>query len=103
VPRAERPVQRVSIDFWGPYRNGDNDVYYLSMTDDAMRFSWIFITDNRRFETVRDILSGWMQKQERELGMLSVNIRLDCDEPGKKVIKEIKSIIADIIVLVLLN
>ncbi|EED18964.1 gag/polymerase/env polyprotein, putative [Talaromyces stipitatus ATCC 10500] len=78
VPKVKKPLERVSVDFWGPYRKGEGkETYYLSITDDATRFSWIHITDNRRLETVQKILSRWMRRQERELGMLLVNIRLD--------------------------
>ncbi|KAL3712502.1 hypothetical protein TMatcc_001201 [Talaromyces marneffei ATCC 18224] len=78
VPKTKKPLERVSVDFWGPYRKGEGkEAYYLSITDDATRFSWIHITDNRRLETVQRILSRWMRRQERELGVFLVNIRLD--------------------------
>lgn len=78
VPKAKKRLERVSVDFWGPYRKGEGkEAYYLSITDNATRFSWIYMTDNRRLETVQRILSQWMRRQERELGMLLVNLRLD--------------------------
>jgi hypothetical protein len=51
--------------------------YYLSITDSFSRFSWIFITKDRRAETVIQLLERWMAKQERQLGHLLVSIRFD--------------------------
>ena len=73
IPREREPLRRVHVDFWGPFLGR----YFLSITDSATRFSWIFITDNRRTDTVIHILARWMARQERELGILVVNIRLD--------------------------
>ncbi|KAF7174279.1 hypothetical protein CNMCM6106_008468 [Aspergillus hiratsukae] len=73
IPKETEPLRLVYIDFWGPY----DGQYYLSITDSATRFSWVYITDNRRTETVIGILEKWMSREERELGTLLVNIRLD--------------------------
>jgi len=73
VPRETKPLRRVYIDFWGPYKGK----YYLSIVDDATGFSWIFILDNRRTETVIEVLEKWMVREERALATLLVDIRLD--------------------------
>ncbi|EED15089.1 conserved hypothetical protein [Talaromyces stipitatus ATCC 10500] len=73
VPKEKEPLKRVYIDFWGPYQGQ----YYLAIVDDATRFSWLYITDNRRTETVIEILEKWMAKEERILGKALINIRLD--------------------------
>jgi transposase InsO family protein len=73
VPKEKEPLQRVYIDFWGPYQGQ----YYLAIVDDATRFSWLYITDNRRTETVIETLERWMAREERVLGKALIDIRLD--------------------------
>lgn len=73
VPKEKEPLKRVYIDFWGPYQGQ----YYLAIVDDATRFSWLYITDNRRTETVIEILERWMAREERVLGKALIDIRLD--------------------------
>jgi transposase InsO family protein len=80
VPRASAPLRRVYMDFWGPYTRVPNKYrweYYLSLTDDHSRLSWIYLTRNRTAETVRGILELWLAKVERETGHLLITIRTD--------------------------
>ena len=80
VPRATRPLRRVYMDFWGPYKRASTKEgwkYYLSLTDNYSRFSWIFLTTDRLAETVRRILEQWLAKVERETGELLLTIRTD--------------------------
>ena len=80
VPRASKPLRRVYMDFWGPYTRVPNKYkweYYLSLTDDYSRISWIYLTGNRKVETVREILELWLAKVERETGHLLITIRTD--------------------------
>jgi hypothetical protein len=47
ILRATTPLERVFIDFWGPYSKGISRVsYYLLIVNNTTRFSWIYITDN---------------------------------------------------------
>ena len=80
VPRASEPLRRVYMDFWGPYTRVPNKYrweYYLSLTDDHSRLSWIYLTKDRKLETVREILELWLAKVERETGHLLITIRTD--------------------------
>jgi hypothetical protein len=40
-------LERVFMDFWGPYSKGIGGAsYYLSIVNNATRFSWIYMMDN---------------------------------------------------------
>jgi transposase InsO family protein len=68
------------MDFWGPYTRVPNKYrweYYLSLTNDHSRISWIYLTKNRKLETVREILKLWLAKAERETGHLLITICTD--------------------------
>ena len=44
VKRASYLLQQVYMDFWGPSRETMGDThYFLSLIDDCMRFSWLFM------------------------------------------------------------
>lgn len=78
VPRAKRPLQRVYMDFWGPNRDGAGDEkYYLSLIDDCTRFSWLFVTTDRKAENVIMILDIWSRAVERQAGQVLLVIRTD--------------------------
>lgn len=66
VPRANFPLSRVYMDFWGPYKEGVKEIrYYLSLVDDYSRFSSIYLTKDRKNDTVKEILEKWMKWAER--------------------------------------
>ena len=44
VKRASHLLQQVYMDFWGPSRETMGEThYFLSLIDDCMRFSWLFV------------------------------------------------------------
>ena len=78
VPRAKRPLQRVYMDFWGPYDEGiGEERYYLSLIDDCTRHSWVFIKKNRLSSSVQNTLEIWLRQVERETGKMLLVIRTD--------------------------
>jgi transposase InsO family protein len=80
VPRASRPLKRVYMDFWGPYNKAKTKEgwrYYLSLTDDHTRFSWIYLTKDREAATVQKTLETWLAQAEREKGVKLLIIRTD--------------------------
>jgi transposase InsO family protein len=78
VPRASRPLKRVYMDFWGLYSKAKTpERYYLSLTDDCTRFSWIYLTKDREAATVRATLEKWLALVEREKGVKLLVIRTD--------------------------
>ena len=83
VPRAAKPLQRIYVDFWGPYdRSGtipgaDDHKYYMSIVDDYSRYSWLYVTKDRTANTVRQTLETWLKKAERQTGEMLVVIRTD--------------------------
>jgi hypothetical protein len=82
VSRASRPLKRVYMDFWGPYNKAEDASgkrwrYYLSLTDDCTRFSWIYLTKDREAATVKRILEIWIAQAEREKGVQLLVIRTD--------------------------
>lgn len=78
IPRASRPLKRVYMDFWGPYNKAKTpERYYLSLTDDCTRFSWVYLTEDREAATVKKILEKWLALVEREKGVKLLVIRTD--------------------------
>ena len=68
------------MDFWGPYTkapNGHRWQYYLSLTDDHSRLSWIYMTKDRKLATVQEILKEWLANVERQTGNLLLSICTD--------------------------
>lgn len=66
VPRSTEPLRKVHMDFWGPRDGFDDGRYYLSLIDDYSRYSWLFVTADRKTETVRSNISKWLKLAERE-------------------------------------
>src|SRR5699024_4355198 len=80
VPRAKKPMERIYVDFWGPYNKGgspDEDRYYMSIVDDYSRYSWLYVTKDRTADTVKQTLESWIKKAERQTGQLLVVVRTD--------------------------
>lgn len=78
VSKAKRPLQRVYMDLWGPNREGSGDErYFLSLIDDCMRFSWLYVLDNRRMETIQYELEMWLRRVERQAGQTLLIIQTD--------------------------
>ncbi|CBF84313.1 hypothetical protein AN2635.2 [Aspergillus nidulans FGSC A4] len=66
------------MDFWGPYSKAKTlERYYLSLTDDCTRFSWIYLTKDREAATVKATLEQWLALAEREKGVKLLIIRTD--------------------------
>lgn len=78
VPRAQRPLQCVYMDFWGPSHDSVGDEkYYLCLIDDCTRFSWLFAMVDRKIEHVICTLETWLRQVERQAGRLLLVIRTD--------------------------
>lgn len=66
------------MDFWGPNRDGaGEEKYYLSLIDDCTRFSWLFVTTDRKTENVELILDIWIRVFERQTGRVLLVIKTD--------------------------
>ena len=62
VPRARHPLKRVYMDFWGPNREGiGEERYYLSLIDDYMRYSWLFLAIYQKTESIIHSLEVWLR------------------------------------------
>ena len=78
VAKARRPLQRVYMDIWGPNRESPGgERYSLSLVDDRTRFSWLYVLDNRRFDTIQYELDIWLRRVERQAGQVLLIIRTD--------------------------
>ena len=78
VSKARRPLQRVYMDLWGPNREGSGDErYFLSLIDDCTRYSWLYVLDNRRSETIQYEIDMWLRRVERQAGQMLLIIRTD--------------------------
>jgi hypothetical protein len=62
ILRATMPLERVFMDFWEPHSKGIGGVsYYLSIVNNATRFSWIYMMDNQWIITMQEIITQWMK------------------------------------------
>ena len=79
IQREKRPLQKVYMDLWGPYRNHniDDDKYYLALVDDCTRFSWIFTLADHKVDTIQAILESWLKRVERASGKTVIVVHTD--------------------------
>ena len=69
VRRATKPLQHVYMDFWGPSRETmGNTCYFLSLIDNHMRYSWLFVKLDRRVESLVQILDIWLLQVQHQSG-----------------------------------
>src|SRR4051794_32597636 len=66
MEQATKPLARVHIDFWGPYRltDGQKKSYLLTFTDDYSRKIWVYPTRAR--SNAWNIFHRWQQQVEAE-------------------------------------
>ena len=67
VPRMNKPLARVYIDFWGPYTQVPNQWgyrYYLSIMDSYSHHSWIFLMKDRSYKTLEKVMDEWLVEVE---------------------------------------
>ena len=66
---ATAPLQRVHMDFWGPYSvpSLEGEAYMLTITDDFTRKSWIYLTKLRK--ELRPLFIQWKTTVELETGL----------------------------------
>ena len=63
-PTAKRALERIYLDFAGPYEVGvDGSIYMLTLTDDCMRYGWVRCTSDRKSLTVE--FMNWKVLVER--------------------------------------
>jgi hypothetical protein len=80
VPRAKRLLERIYMDFWGPYQrvcSMGGYKYYLSFMDDFSRLATIYLTKDRALETVKKALTAWLANAERHTRRKLLIIRTD--------------------------
>ena len=66
--RATNPLERIHMDFWGPYKHKTiaGNRFMLTITDDFTRKSWVYLSKTRK--TVYEHFHGWRTKAELESG-----------------------------------
>lgn len=76
-PRATRHLERVYIDFWGPYkyRTIAGNRYMFTITDDYSRKSWIYLSKTR--DAVYAIFKAWKAEVELETSEQLKAVRRD--------------------------
>jgi transposase InsO family protein len=78
--RAKKPLDRVFMDYWGPYRRSGSitgDEYIVTITDDCTRYGWIFLTNTRSSRVLLEKFSKWRKQVERETGRKLKRVRCD--------------------------
>ena len=75
--RATDPLERIHMDFWGPYKHKTiaGNRFMLTITDDFTRKSWVYLSKTRK--TVYEHFHGWRTKAELESGHKLRAIRTD--------------------------
>lgn len=72
------------MDFWGPYNKAKTpERYYLSLTDDCTRFSWVYLTEDREAATVKKINAREFKALKPWAYLLEITraILIDADVP----------------------
>lgn len=75
--RASKPLERVHIDFWGPYKYETvaGNRFMFTVTDDFSRKSWVCLSKTR--EAVHQIFQGWKNQAELESRYKLKAVRMD--------------------------
>ena len=89
--RASQPLERVYMDYWGPYRRGSitGDEYILTITDDCTRYGWVFPIKDRTSKMLKAVFSKWKEQVERQTGKKIKKVRLDNSEEFKSLADEV--------------
>jgi hypothetical protein len=90
APRVTQKLERVHMDFWGPYETPTigGSRYMLTVTDDFSRKSWIYLTKDRR--EVYQVFESWRNQAQLESGQRLKAIRSDNTSEFIKLSKELE-------------
>lgn len=78
VWRASQSLQCVYMDFWDSNKKSmGSECYFLSLIDDCMRFSWIFVKEDWCSESVAHSLDTWLQQTECQSDQMLLIIQTD--------------------------
>jgi hypothetical protein len=90
VDRAIQKLERVHMDFWGPYKTPSigGSRYMLTITDDFSRKSWIYLTKER--SEVYQVFKYWRSQAQLESGQKLKAIRSDNAPEFIKLSKELE-------------
>jgi hypothetical protein len=88
--RVTQRLERVYMDFWGPYEMPTigGSRYMLTITDDFSRKSWIYLTKDRR--EVYQVFKSWRTQAQLESGQKLKAIRSDNAPEFIKLSKELE-------------
>jgi hypothetical protein len=88
--RASKPLERVHIDFWGPYKHKTiaGNRFMFTVTDDFSRMSWIHLLKDR--EAVHQIFQEWRARAELESKQKLKAVRMDNAPEFVKLGKKLK-------------
>lgn len=90
APRATQKLERVHMDFWGPYKTPTigGSRYMLTVTDDFSRKSWIYLTKER--SEVYQVFESWRNQAQLESGQKLKALRSDNAPEFIKLSKELE-------------
>lgn len=78
VRRATEPLQCVYIDFQNLSREIIGNIYYfLSLINNYIRYSWLFIKLDRRVESLVQILDIWLLQVQHQSRWMLLVIQMD--------------------------
>jgi transposase InsO family protein len=88
--RATQKLERVHMDFWGPYKTLTigGSKYMLTIIDDFSRKSWIYLTKDRL--EVYQVFESWRNQVQLESGQKLKAIRSDNTPEFIKLSKELE-------------
>ena len=75
--KANRPLDRIHTDVWGPYKKASlgGHTYFVSLIDDYTRKSWLFCMKSRA--DIYRIIKDWKAMVELEKGLKIIRFRAD--------------------------
>jgi hypothetical protein len=90
TPQVTQKLERVYMDFWGPYETPiiGGSRYMLTVTDDFSGKSWIFLTKDRR--EVYQVFESWRNQVQLKSGQKLKAIRSDNAPEFIKLSKELE-------------
>ena len=66
------------MDFWGPSKEIMGETcYFLSLIDNCMRFSWLFVKPDQQVESLIQTFDSWLPWVQRQSGQMLLIIRTD--------------------------
>ena len=87
---ASQSLEQVHMNIWGSYccDSMTGDEYILTITDDCMRYGWVFPIKDKSSKTIKALFKKWKKKVECQTGKKIKKVRLDNSEEFKSLTED---------------